>query len=73
MTRVVSVDDPQGAMRQGSSVVAEYDVPDQAWYFEQNGGVMPFAVLMEIALQPCGWLAGLHRRPTDHRDRSALP
>ncbi|MEU3185154.1 beta-ketoacyl synthase N-terminal-like domain-containing protein [Streptomyces sp. NPDC006923] len=63
MTRVVSVDDPQGAMRQGSSVVAEYDVPDQAWYFEQNGGVMPFAVLMEIALQPCGWLAGYTGAP----------
>jgi 3-hydroxymyristoyl/3-hydroxydecanoyl-(acyl carrier protein) dehydratase len=58
MSRIVSVDGAQGAMRQGSSVVAEYDVPDQAWYFEQNGGaVMPFAVLMEIALQPCGWLA----------------
>ncbi|MDQ0693782.1 polyketide synthase [Streptomyces sp. W4I9-2] len=58
MSRIVSVDGPQGGMREGSVVVAEYDVPDQAWYFEQNGGrVMPFAVLMEAALQPCGWLA----------------
>ena len=58
MTRIVSVDGGQGAMRQGSRVVTEYDVPDQAWYFEQNGvAVMPFSVLMEIALQPCGWLA----------------
>ncbi|TDC15165.1 3-hydroxyacyl-[acyl-carrier-protein] dehydratase FabA, partial [Streptomyces sp. 8K308] len=58
MTRIVSVDGPQGGMRQGSTVVAEYDVPEHAWYFEQNGSaVMPFAVLMEIALQPCGWLA----------------
>ncbi|MEV8397671.1 beta-ketoacyl synthase N-terminal-like domain-containing protein [Streptomyces niveus] len=58
MSRVVSVDGPQGGMREGSGVVAEYDVPASAWYFEQSGGrTMPFAVLMEIALQPCGWLA----------------
>ncbi|MEU1346728.1 beta-ketoacyl synthase N-terminal-like domain-containing protein [Streptomyces sp. NPDC005795] len=57
MSRIVSVDGPQGGMGEGSSVVAEYDVPAEAWYFEQSGGAMPFAVLMEIALQPCGWLA----------------
>ncbi|MEI7031856.1 beta-ketoacyl synthase N-terminal-like domain-containing protein [Streptomyces pratensis] len=58
MSRIVSVDGPQGGMREGSVVVAEYDVPDRAWYFEQSGGrSMPFAVLMEAALQPCGWLA----------------
>ncbi|MFF3171517.1 beta-ketoacyl synthase N-terminal-like domain-containing protein [Streptomyces sp. NPDC057900] len=58
MSRVVSVDGPQAGMREGSVVVAEYDVPELAWYFEQNGGrAMPFAVLLEIALQPCGWLA----------------
>lgn len=35
-----------------------YQVPPQAWYFAANRqGVMPFAVLLEIALQPCGWLA----------------
>lgn len=58
MSRIASVDGPQGGMAEGSSVVAEYDVPAEAWYFEQSGGnAMPFAVLMEIALQPCGWLA----------------
>ncbi|QHY99739.1 Mycocerosic acid synthase [Streptomyces sp. S4.7] len=58
MSRIVSVDGPQGGVREGSGVVAEYDVPARAWYFEQSGGrTMPFAVLMEIALQPCGWLA----------------
>lgn len=58
MSRILSVDGPQGGVREGSAVVAEYDVPARAWYFEQSGGrTMPFAVLMEIALQPCGWLA----------------
>jgi 3-hydroxymyristoyl/3-hydroxydecanoyl-(acyl carrier protein) dehydratase len=58
MTRVTAIDGPLGGMRVGSAVTAEYDVPDRAWYFEQNAADrMPFAVLMEIALQPCGWLA----------------
>jgi 3-hydroxymyristoyl/3-hydroxydecanoyl-(acyl carrier protein) dehydratase len=58
MSRIASVEGPQGGMREGSAVVAEYDVPANAWYFEQSGGAtMPFAVLLEIALQPCGWLA----------------
>ena len=58
MTRVIAVDGLFGGMQEGSTVTAEYDVPDRAWYFEQNAsGAMPFAVLMEIALQPCGWLA----------------
>jgi len=39
-------------------VTAEYEVPLSAWYFEQNGApTMPFAILMEAAFQPCGWLA----------------
>ncbi|MFH9821317.1 beta-ketoacyl synthase N-terminal-like domain-containing protein [Streptomyces sp. NPDC017230] len=58
MSRVVAVEGALNGMREGSGVTAEYDVPDRAWFFEQNdGGTMPFAVLMEIALQPCGWLA----------------
>ncbi|MBI4425383.1 MAG: type I polyketide synthase [Elusimicrobia bacterium] len=39
----------------GAEIVAEYDVPPDAWYFRRSG--MPFAVLLETALQPCGWLA----------------
>ncbi|NED82355.1 hypothetical protein G3I76_19945, partial [Streptomyces sp. SID11233] len=58
MSRVASVTGPQGGMREGSEVVAEYDVPADAWYFrEGDGRAMPFAVLLEVALQPCGWLA----------------
>jgi acyl transferase domain-containing protein/3-hydroxymyristoyl/3-hydroxydecanoyl-(acyl carrier protein) dehydratase len=42
----------------GGTVTAEYDVPPDEWYFAANRlPVMPFAVLLEIALQPCGWLA----------------
>jgi len=42
----------------GGEIVAEYDVPANEWYFAANRQkTMPFAVLLEIALQPCGWLA----------------
>src|SRR5262249_3190454 len=45
-------------MQVGSRVVVEYDVPEKAWYFAESGGAaMPFCVLLEAALQPCGWLA----------------
>ncbi|WP_218020284.1 beta-ketoacyl synthase N-terminal-like domain-containing protein [Nocardia sienata] len=58
VSRIVSVDTPPATMRPGARVVAEYDVPPEAWYWEENGyPVMPVSVLMEVALQPCGWLA----------------
>ncbi|WP_194820235.1 beta-ketoacyl synthase N-terminal-like domain-containing protein [Nocardia sp. XZ_19_385] len=57
MTRVSDVTGPYCGFEIGSSVVAAYDVPDEAWYFtESPAGVMPLAILMEVALQPCGWL-----------------
>ncbi|MBO9607942.1 MAG: hypothetical protein J7639_18420 [Paenibacillaceae bacterium] len=46
--------------RIGVTAVAEYDIPDDAWYFAANDRpVMPIAVLMEAALQPCGWMTAL--------------
>jgi 3-hydroxymyristoyl/3-hydroxydecanoyl-(acyl carrier protein) dehydratase len=45
-------------MTAGGRITAEYDVPPDAWYFAANRQPqMPFAVLQEIALQPCGFLA----------------
>ena len=42
----------------GGEIEAQYDVPSDAWYFAANRTrTMPFAVLLEAALQPCGWLA----------------
>ncbi|TCO55834.1 beta-ketoacyl synthase N-terminal-like domain-containing protein [Actinocrispum wychmicini] len=57
MTRITAVNGPYQGMTIGSTVDCEYDVPAEAWYFTDNGNpTMPVAVLMEIALQPCGWL-----------------
>ncbi len=56
--RVVHAEPPALVLKPGGWIVAEYDVSPSDWYFRADGtGVMPFAVLLEIALQPCGWLA----------------
>src|SRR5262249_34921780 len=42
----------------GGEVTAEYDMDPSDWYFAANRQpAMPFAVLLEVALQPCGWFA----------------
>ena len=40
-------------------IISEYDVPQDAWYFQENSHPkwMPYSVLMEIALQPCGFIS----------------
>lgn len=45
-------------LKEGAACTAEYAVPSGEWYFDANRcDRMPFSVLLEIALQPCGWLA----------------
>ncbi len=60
LDRIVSIENCQPwVLEAGGVIVAEYDVPPDAWYFAANRSqTMPFAVLLETALQPCGWLAG---------------
>ena len=58
ISRIAEVHGPIGVMQAGARVVAEYDLPESVWYLDQNGcRRMPFAVLLEAALQPCGWLS----------------
>lgn len=58
MTRITRLDADVGKPKVGSNLEALCDIPSDAWYFTENSdAVMPFCVLMEIALQPCGWLA----------------
>jgi acyl transferase domain-containing protein/3-hydroxymyristoyl/3-hydroxydecanoyl-(acyl carrier protein) dehydratase/1-acyl-sn-glycerol-3-phosphate acyltransferase len=58
ITRIIAVEGPIGVPQPGAAVEVEYDVPHDAWYFAENGArTMPFCVLLEAALQPCGWLA----------------
>ena len=47
-----------GNLQAGGTITAQYDVPPDAWYFDADrSDTMPFAVLLETALQPCGWFA----------------
>ena len=58
LDRIVSIDAEPWKMVPGGVIEAEYDVPPDAWYFQQDRQpVMPFAVLLETVLQPCGWMA----------------
>jgi 3-hydroxymyristoyl/3-hydroxydecanoyl-(acyl carrier protein) dehydratase len=57
ISRVLSVDGTKGDFSKDVTIIAEYDVPKDAWYYQQNSTVtMPYSMLMEIALQPCGLL-----------------
>lgn len=58
LDRIVHIEAEPWLVKPGGWIEAEYDVPANAWYFTaQRQRSMPFAVLLEIALQPCGWLA----------------
>jgi acyl transferase domain-containing protein/3-hydroxymyristoyl/3-hydroxydecanoyl-(acyl carrier protein) dehydratase len=56
--RVTEIQAEPWVMVAGGSAEVEYDVPPEAWYFASNRQErMPFAVLLEVPLQACGWLA----------------
>jgi acyl transferase domain-containing protein/3-hydroxymyristoyl/3-hydroxydecanoyl-(acyl carrier protein) dehydratase len=58
LDRIVSVEPEAWALKPGGWIEAEYDVSPDEWYFKADrSSSMPFCVLLEIALQPCGWLA----------------
>jgi PfaB family protein len=59
LDRIVSIKNCEPwQLKSGGIIEAEYDVPKDAWYFSDNHQTtMPFSVLLEVALQPCGWLA----------------
>lgn len=59
-TRVIAIDGKRGELKKPSSCVAEYEVPANAWYYDKNShpSVMPYSVLMEISLQPNGFISG---------------
>lgn len=58
MDRVTMVKGEPWKMAAGTETVIEYDIPSDAWYFAADRqDRMPYAVLLEVALQPCGWLA----------------
>jgi len=58
MDRVTALRGEPWQMVAGAMAEAQYDIPADAWYFAADRQPrMPFSVLLEAALQPCGWLA----------------
>ncbi|WOT06091.1 beta-ketoacyl synthase N-terminal-like domain-containing protein [Shewanella youngdeokensis] len=59
-TRVIEVNGKRGEFKKPSSCIAEYEVPTDAWYFDKNShaSTMPYSILMEISLQPNGFISG---------------
>ena len=58
MDRVTSVEPPPWIVKADGWIEAEFTVRPDDWYFSANRQPsMPFCILLEIALQPCGWLA----------------
>ena len=58
LDRIIEVKGEPWVMAAGAAAVGEYDVSPDAWYFLSNRSAsMPFAVLLEIPLQVCGWLS----------------
>ncbi|NNK84108.1 MAG: type I polyketide synthase, partial [Desulfobacterales bacterium] len=56
--RITSIEPKQWLLEPGGWIEAEYDVNPDAWYFKANRtSFMPYCIINEIALQPCGWLA----------------
>jgi 3-hydroxymyristoyl/3-hydroxydecanoyl-(acyl carrier protein) dehydratase len=56
MSRITELDGEAGSGDR--RLIAEYDVPESAWFWDEGDGrTMPLCVLLEVALQPCGWLA----------------
>jgi 3-hydroxymyristoyl/3-hydroxydecanoyl-(acyl carrier protein) dehydratase len=56
--RITQVEPEPWVVKPNGWIEAEYDVPPAAWYFRAEGApAAPFSIILEIALQPCGWLA----------------
>lgn len=69
ITRVSAISEPPGQMRAGVVADTAYDIPPDAWYFAAHPGrQMPTCVLVEAALQPCGWLASYVGCAVDEQD-----
>jgi 3-hydroxymyristoyl/3-hydroxydecanoyl-(acyl carrier protein) dehydratase len=56
--RVVEVEPPPWRLEPGGWLATEFDVSPDHWYFRAHrADTMPLCVLMEVALQNCGFLA----------------
>lgn len=58
LSRITAISETSSGFEGVSSITAEYDVPAAPWFYTENAYPFnPYSIFMEIALQPCGFLA----------------
>jgi PfaB family protein len=55
--RVINIQGEAEKVKVGSSLVSEFNLPAQDWYLKNQDSALPYVSLMELALQPCGFLS----------------
>jgi len=71
ISRVLKIDGERFDFSRPATILAEYDVPADAWYYRQNSSnTMPYSILMEIALQPCGLLGAYQGSTLQFADKN---
>jgi 3-hydroxymyristoyl/3-hydroxydecanoyl-(acyl carrier protein) dehydratase len=64
MSRVLELEGQPYQLDRPAHIQAEVDVPMDAWYVQPDSTPdAPYSVLMEMALQPCGFLSAALRTP----------
>ena len=54
--RAHHIDVPVGTLKAGTGATAEVDLPADAWWWQASPDTtLPLVILLEAALQPCGW------------------
>ncbi len=70
MDRIITADAPQWEMTPSGWIESQFDMPSDGWYFRAGyTSCLPFCILLEIALQPCGWLAAYAGSALKSQDR----
>jgi 3-hydroxymyristoyl/3-hydroxydecanoyl-(acyl carrier protein) dehydratase len=56
--RIVAAESDPWVLKPDGWIEAEYDVDPEAWFFRaERTPAMPISIILEMAQQPCGWLA----------------
>lgn len=56
--RVLDIKGTRHQLSKGSTIWTAYDMPINPWFYRQNSSfALPYSILMEIGLQPCGFLS----------------
>lgn len=57
LSRICKIEAPYCGMQAGSRILSEWDIPRNHPLLTPHAPHIPFSVILEALLQPCGWLA----------------